>query len=249
MPRTIYCIESHEQALGIWRQNGTRNAKLLHIDFHCDQRGLLINRKRQRAYKIWTRFPQTDEGNFLKHAVLEGIIRQMRWVHDDPGGRKDDVKSVKYETDISALIHRVGLMLTRRAGVPFQYEVMKTQDWLDIEPGEILDIDWDYFAAVEYPRESVQPRINDFLSRQFSHIPDETIVCYSPEYSHPTRQEFHEFIAELASRFNATVVEVSRFRKQVSSRSSTRKLLNPVVQPLRQLYHFMSLALRRRGIY
>jgi hypothetical protein len=248
MSRLIYAIESHEQALEIWRKNQVRDARLLHIDFHCDQRGLLVNRKNNRAYKIWTRFPQVDEGNFLKHAVLEGIINSTRWVHDEPGGRKDDIKSVKYESDLSALSHRAALALKGDNGVPYRLQVLRTKDWVDVEPGEILDIDWDYFAALEYHPESIQKRIDTFLNRRFANIPAQTIVCYSPEYSHPTRNQFKEFIQELANRFSAEVVELPKPARR-RSQSGFKSILKPIYQPARQLYHFTSRALRHRGIF
>ena len=248
MSRIIYSIESHEQALGIWRKAGLRDAKLLHIDFHCDQRGLLVNRKKERAYGIWTRFPQIDEGNFLKHAVLEGVIGQIRWVHDEPGGRRDDIKSVKYESDLTSLFHRAALTLRGEEGVPLKYEVMRTADWRGIEPGEILDIDWDYFAALEYPADSVQNRVDSFLDRDFGHVPEQTIVCYSPEYSHPTRRQFNEFISELASRFDAEVVVIPRPASRKAP-SSLRPILKSAYRPARQFYHSACLALRRRGIF
>ena len=163
MSRIIYSIDSHEQALEIWRNNGTRDAKLLHVDFHCDQRGLLVNRKTQCAFKIWTRFPEVDEGNYLKHAVLEGIISGIRWVHDNPGGRKDDIKSVKYESDPSAFIHRVALAWRGEKGMPIEWEVLPAAQWQGIKLGEILDLDWDYFAAKEYRADSIQGRIRCVL--------------------------------------------------------------------------------------
>lgn len=248
MSRTIYSIESHEQALNIWRDQGTRHAKLLHVDFHCDQRGLLVNRKTRRAFKIWTRFPQVDEGNFLTHAVLEGIISEVRWVHDEPGGRRDDIKSVKFESDLSALIHRGALALRGDKGIPFPYEVLKTADWTDNEPGEILDIDWDYFAANEYSADSIQPRIDAFLSRDFGHTPEQTIVCYSPEYSHPTRAQFKDFVQELATRFGADVVEIAR-PATVKKIPFENSLLQPIVRTARQLYHYSFHTLRKCGIY
>lgn len=248
MSRTIYSVESHEQALGIWRQNQLRNAQVLHIDFHCDSRGLLVDLKRHQAYRIWTRFPGLDEGNYLTYAAMEGVVSGVRWVHDEPGGRKDDIKSVKYTSDPSALIHRAALTLARKQAIPFKFEVLRTENWSDIRPGEILDIDWDYFACLDYPVDSISHRVNAFLAREFNHIPEETIVCYSPEYSHPTREQFHKFVNELATRFDAQVVEIP---KPVTSKKPSRvkKLLKPVYQPARSLYHTAVLALRRHGIY
>ena len=246
--RKIYSVESHEQVLGIWRRNKTRNAKVLHVDFHCDLRGLLIDRKAQTAYRIWDRFPQLDEGNFLTHAVLEGIVREVRWVHDEPGGRKDDLKTVKYATDSSALIHRLLLALRHNHGIPIGYDVVPTDMWSGINEGEILDVDWDYFASTVYPSHSIQRRIDSFLSNDFKRVPEQTFVCYSPEYSHPTRSQFDRFVRELAARFEAEVVTVPRPVKSKSS-SLIKPILNSMYRPARHVYHSTCLALRKRGIY
>ncbi len=246
--RTLHVIETHEQALSIWRDNNVRAARVLHLDFHCDLRGLLVNRKTQRAYDIWDRFPDVDEGNFLKHALLEGILKGIRWVHDDPGGREYDVTSVLYETDLSARLHGVSLALRGRTGVPIQYEELSTGQWTDIEEDEILDVDWDYFACLEIPRESIGDRVAEFLSRDFSHIPKQTIVCYSPGYSHPTRSEFRQFIVELASRFGAEIVE-SLTPAMTKPTPLLKSILKPVYNPARKIYHSARLAARRRGIF
>ncbi|MDH3224489.1 MAG: hypothetical protein OEO23_12295, partial [Gemmatimonadota bacterium] len=66
----IYTVESHDEVLGIMRSDGIRGARLVHVDFHCDMRGLLIDRQQRRAYRIWDRNPDLDEGNYLAHAVL-----------------------------------------------------------------------------------------------------------------------------------------------------------------------------------
>ena len=248
MSRNIYVIDSHEQALKIWQDHQVCNARLLHIDFHCDQRGLLVNRKTQRAFKIWTRYPKVDEGNFLTHAVLEGIISSIRWVHDEPGGRKDDIKSVKYETDLSAQIHRIALALRQDKGVPYGYDVMRTEDWQGIQPGEILDIDWDYFAALEYDAQSIEGRVDAFLARDFPVIPEQTIVCFSPEYSHRTRAQFQSFVAKLATRFDAEVIDIPK-PAIAKSQSRLKSTLKPIYQPVRQLYHYANHSLRRHGIF
>lgn len=246
--RTVYSVESHEQVLELWRQTNTRNAKILHVDFHCDLRGLMINRGTQQAFCIWDRFPQLDEGNFLTHAVVEGIVSEIRWVHDEPGGRKDDLKTVKYATDPSALLHRCLLALRRRRGISIGYDVVPTDMWSGINAGEILDIDWDYFASTVYPIESVQPRVDSFLSKDLRRVPEQTFVCYSPEYSHPTRSQFNQFVKTLAARFEAEVVTVPRFAKSKPT-SSLKSMLHSLYRPARHVYHSACLSLRKRGIY
>ena len=245
--RKIYTVETHDQVLALWRQNKTKNARVLHIDFHCDMRGLMINRKTNMAFPIWDRYWRLDEGNFLKHAILEGVVKGVRWIHDEPGGRLHDVKTVKYQTDLSSLLHRLANLCCGVKGIPIKYEVMSPKEWAGIEKGEILDIDWDFFASFDYPRASISERVESFLARRFDHVPEQTFVCYSPGYSHPTRQEYQEFVARLAARFNAEVVEIPS--PATATAFNLKSILRPIYRPLRQLYDSTCLALRSRGIY
>ena len=248
MPRKIYVIESHEQALDIWRGEQTRDAKIVHVDFHCDMRGLLIDRRKQLAFRIRDRYASLNEGNFLTHAILEGIVREIRWIHDDPGGRKDDLKIVKYHSDISAQAHRLIIGLQRVKGIPIQFEVMTSEKWDGIRPGEILDIDWDYLAGLDYTADSIPGRVDSFLSRDFGNFPDQSIVCQSPEYCHPTKQQFENFVEELAKKFDADIIQLPE-PKRLESTSAIKTALGPVYQPVRNIYRSACLALHRRGIY
>lgn len=248
MANTIYQIETHEQALHFWRQQGIRNARLLHIDFHCDMRGLLINQKNQMAWPIWNRFPDLDEGNFLKHAVMEGVISGVRWFHDEPGGRKDDIKSVKFESDLSALPHRLSLTINRTNGIPVDYEMAHIDQWSGIRPGEILDIDWDYFAANEYEVDSIDRRVERFLSLELNGTPEQTIVCHSPEYCHESDSQLAAFVDVLATRFEAEVVNLPRPGVR-NSNAIEKKRFGRILKPVKQFYHHAILGLRKRGVF
>ncbi len=246
--RTVYAIESHEQDLHIWRREQTRNVKVVHVDFHCDMRGMLVDCSQQRVYRIWDRYSRLNEGNFLTHAILEGVVSGVRWVHDEPGGRKDDLKIVKYKSDLSAQPHRIMLALRRDPGIPIRFEVMNSEQWDGVHPGEVLDIDWDYFACLDYDVDSIQPRVDAFLSRDFVNVPDQTFVCHSPEYCHPTDQQFNRFVEELAKKFAADIVRVPRPHK-IESPSALKRMLGPIYTPVRNTYRTACLALHRRGIY
>jgi len=246
--RRIFVVESHDEVLRLWREQAMAGLRVLHLDFHCDLRGLLINRKAQRAYHIWDRFPDVDEGNFLTHALLEGVVSGVRWVHDEPGGRKHDLKTVKYETDVTALIHRFLIFIRRHRGVPIAYEVVSSDQWTGVAAGEILDIDWDFFACQEYLKESIQHRIAEFWKRDFAHLPEHIYICYSPNYSHPTRDEFRRFVSDMATRFEAEVVDVSGPR-EAKSRVRNNPIATGLYQGARGLYHRVGLALRKRGVY
>jgi hypothetical protein len=81
---TIYLMERHDQLMDVWRQLNLRDAHVVHLDFHCDMRGLLVDAQASRAYRITVRSPDLDEGNFITHAIFEGRVSRLRW---KPGGR------------------------------------------------------------------------------------------------------------------------------------------------------------------
>ena len=246
----VFVVEYHDQVFKLWQEQRLTSRKVLHLDFHCDLRGLLIDREAQHAFRIWDRFPNLDEGNFLTHAVLSGIITGVRWVHDQPGGREYDLKTVKYRTDLTALGHRLMLFVRKDQGVPLQYEVLPQSRWTGLQPGELLDIDWDFFASQEYPVDSIQQRLDEFFGKDFSHRPEHVYVCYSPGYSHPTRDLFRSFVGQLAELFEAEVVDVPGSQPTPSYRpDGLAKVPRALVSTARTLYHRLGLALRKRGIY
>lgn len=243
----IYVVEQHDQVLSLWQAQQASALRVLHLDFHCDLRGLLIDRSAQRAYRIWDRFQAVDEGNFLTHAIEEGRVRGIRWVHDEPGGRKYDLGTVKYESDLSVQPYRWLLTLRGTGGYPLAYEVLPYQNWLGINEGECLDIDWDFFACTAYPAETIQNRVNAFLAREFPVVPDHVYLCYSPNYSHPTRPQFQQFVKDLAQIFRAEVVQVPL--SLTSSISKPAYKSSPWYRYVRQVYRTAQLGLRKRGVY
>ena len=105
----ILIAEEHYQVYQVWLERGVRDIAVVHIDFHCDMRGLLINRRREVAY--WTSKHEAefiDDGNFMSHAIMNGIVSSIRWVHDTHGGRRHDFGgTVKYESDITSSVHEL----------------------------------------------------------------------------------------------------------------------------------------------
>ena len=128
--------------------------------------------------------------------------------------------------------------------------MIPNSEWTGLNRGELLDIDWDFFASKEYAVESIGQRVEAFFSREFPHAPEQTYVCYSPEYSHPTREVFRRFVADLAALFQADVVNVPA-SPRVPERKTLHKssVLLPLLRVARQVYHRGGLALRKRGIY
>jgi hypothetical protein len=246
----IYVVEEHDQVLSLWRAQQVRSIRVLHLDFHCDMRGLLIDRKAQRAYRIWDINPAVDQGNFLTHAILEGRVSSIRWVHGQPGGRQYDVGTVKYQSDLTALPHRWLLALRGERGAPIHYEVMPYADWTGLVGGEHLDIDWDLFACKAYPADTIQDRVEAFLGREFHAVPEQVYVCYSPDFSHPSRSQFQRFVGDLAQIFEAEVIELQPSPDTPATRPLYKRYLpSALFRLVRRIYYNASLGLRKRGIY
>lgn len=206
---TIFVIEEHDQLLDIWRELNLRKIKLDHIDFHCDMRDMYVDRKMSRAAWVGSNPLGLDQGNFISHAVMEHIVDDVLWAHDEPGGRADDPTSVIFESDFSYLLPWKQIRKeTFRDG--FSCEVINLSDWQGPRSDRWLDVDWDVFAIAEMPRDSVEHRVERFmqtLRSSATETPEFISVCYSPQYVHATREEFNKFIDDLTEMYDATVVQ------------------------------------------
>ena len=239
----IYVAEEHRQVLELWRKQGPNDIRLLHLDRHCDLRGLLIDRGSQTAYKI-TGSNSADNGNFLGHAFLEGMIRSIRWIHDKYGGRQNDIGTVKYKTDLSALPYRLMHFLKREPEIPICFDVIKYENWDNLTEGEHLDIDWDFFASNERLKGDIDKQSQEFLDRRFNYIPASTYICYSPQYSYPSRREFENFVTALAEKFKAKIIAIEPLQNRnlkkrniviLNLRRILRKTLLPIVRLLKKI--------------
>jgi hypothetical protein len=237
----LIVAEEHSRLYDLWIEHGDLNLSVCHVDFHCDMRGLLIDRRLGRARKVWQCDPfmnQLDSGSFLTFAVMQGIVTSLRWVHDDFGGREyDDLYCVKYETDFSALPFR---LLGRQNWVSLTYAEQTFADWDGPQAGEHLSIDWDGLAFVDYDETHIQRLMAEILTREFK--PESIFVARSPEYCHPSRELFDEFIAGLEKKFNTQAILLP-FKQHP-----------PVHLPMRwKLYHAIEHGIlrlmRRFGIY
>jgi hypothetical protein len=203
----LIVAEEHSSLYDLWLQRGVRNLSVCHVDFHCDMRGLLIDRRLGRARYVWQRDPfmkRLDSGSFLAHAVMKGIVTSLRWVHDNFGGRKyDDLYCVKYETDFTALPFR---LLDRRNWVPLTFAEQTFADWGGPRRGEYLSLDWDAIAFAGYDENRIHRLTAEILEREFQ--VQNIFVSRSPEYCHPDQKLFDEFIMKLERKFRARAVRL-----------------------------------------
>lgn len=200
----IHVADEHAQLLALWRATGAHGLALCHVDSHCDMRGLLVDRRRRRAWPLAAAGASPDSGNFLTHAVLEGRVRSVRWVHDARAGRRWDVGTVKLESDLSALPRRLSRRLRGERGIPFDLEELTLDRWTGPRPGEHLDLDWDALASPRWSRARAESLIDAFLDSDLAAV--ETVyLAYSPGYSLPDRGLFARFLERLAERLGAEV--------------------------------------------
>lgn len=247
---TLYVMERHDQLLHVWRDLNLINLRVAHLDFHCDMRGLLVDQSSGRAYSTRNGSSELDEGNFITHAILEGRVGRIRWIHDVPGGRRDDVNGIKLTSDFTARWAWRRLKSNDEPSVPLIYEELTFPEWIDLEPDEFLDIDWDVFACKDYPVGDHQQRLEVFRQRKFSHTPKYIALCYSSDYSHDTREEFEEFIVYLRNLFNSRIVRLPPPPPRSLPISLVKTgILRPLYRATRKGYFGGLRWLRYRGIY
>ncbi len=208
----VYMFEEHSQLLQLWRKGDFRDLRILHLDAHCDLRGSLIDQKENRAYKIGLK-NSIDNGNFLAQALFEGRISSIRWIHDFWGGRKNDIFTVKYNTDLSAPLYRLIFRLFKAQGLPIKYDVIEYEEWKGLNEGEHLDIDWDFFANYNKSRECLIKEVKKFLNINFQFIPAHTYISYSPGYVYPSKEIFELFVRELTRKFDAELIILSEAKE------------------------------------
>jgi len=246
----LYVIEQHDQLLHLWQNQHLTDLNVVHLDFHCDMRGLLINRQTQQAYQISDGRQPVDEGNFLMHAIMEKRVHSVRWVHRIPGGRQFDVGTVKYETDLTGYLLHWLLVIRGQTGIPIQYDVMHFKDWRGLEQGDFLDIDWDFFACVDYPIETIEQQVETFFSVISGYAPKQVSVCYSPNYSHPSRAQFEAFVHRLARVFRSEIIRLPHPTRPQEEQSRRERFVPKSIYGFaRNQYYRTNLWLRKQGIY
>lgn len=246
----LYVIENHNQLYDIWKRENVKGLDVAHLDFHCDMRGIMVNRKKQIAYRVPDVRKGVDMGNFLAHSILEGMVGSVKWIFDTPGGRKYDVHTIKYSTDVTSTQYNLFAKMGLIRSFPFQYEAVEFSKWRGAERTEFLDIDWDVFAALEIKADELTNRVERFFDKTHDKGLSGISVCYSPSHSHPTRTEFESFVDRVAAMCDAEIEVVEEVQSPDSNRPLVRDLIpKGLYRPAQQTYYTTRLTMKKLGIY
>lgn len=206
----LILAEHHDQVYSVWKERQMRDLKVVHVDYHCDMRGIMIDRPAGCAHFVSERETQfVDRGNFLGHAIMEGIVTNLRWVHDKESGRNFDPGPVlAYESDRKADAYRSFHARSGHKDVALNYAELSFENWDGFREGEQLDLDWDALVPFQFSLEKQERMVSNFLSKQHKHAPELSFLVYSPGYSNPDRTLYEDFAKELAAKFKATITRL-----------------------------------------
>lgn len=237
---TIYVAAEHHRLYWLWKEWSAKGLRLSHVDFHCDMRGLLVDRAAQRAVVDRPReLGHVDQGNFLMHAVREGMVESIDWVHDPWGGRPHDLGTVRYASDLRSRLHGV----PTEGWMPLAYREQDLTGWTGPREGEHLDLDWDALACRVYRPEKVRALCQAFLDTPFRHRPDVVYFIYSYCSSHIDDVAFETFLDQLCRKLDARVERLSPLPPAHSNREDApplatrirRRFTGPMKVPQRWL--------------
>ena len=78
-----------------------RGLAITHLDAHCDLKGTLIDLDAGRAWLRQAALP-VSASTYLSHMVAERVAGDVEWVHDEVGGRANDLGTLLPKTEARA---------------------------------------------------------------------------------------------------------------------------------------------------
>lgn len=193
----------------------TKVPSILHIDFHCDQRGCVITPSYKGIIPINLTSP-ADDGNFIAHTLLKHKKDFFIWVYpndyfsyNDGGGKTllfpDNFKGVKW-----AFVY-LKLHLTKPQ-TKFYYSIVPSTKvyaytWPHVHT---VSLDWDYVTSKNYPStQNWMPRLREVLYLLKSTSPKQILFARSPEYCHNSRGQIklrNQFEQHLLTNFRPSAI-------------------------------------------
>ena len=175
------------------------------------------------------------------------MVRDVEWVHDEVGGRENDLGTVLYTADLDRLPYRL-LRRPTAPGLPISYRESRYGDWRHRDEERVLDIDWDFFADWGKSAERTAHEIDQMLGDKLEVAPRRVYVAYSSEYSRPGRDAYESFVERLARRLSARI-EVIPEAPVPHAGAAARGLPAPMRRLLRrQVVRLKRLLIRSAGV-
>ena len=203
----VYTCDEHSSVYYHLVSTGSRGVALTHLDAHCDLRATLIDRD---AGVSWLRRPDLpiSPSTYLSYLVAEGFVSDVDWVHDEVGGRRNDLRTVLYTSDLDRLVYK----MVRRPSVPgvgIIYRESEFDAWRHRDSQRVLDIDWDFFADWRKSDERASKEVLQLLEEKIEQPPRVVYVAYSAPYSRPSRPAYRDFVDRLARRLSARIEPIA----------------------------------------
>jgi hypothetical protein len=202
----VFTCDEHSSVYHHLVAAGATGLSLTHLDAHCDLRGTLIDRESGRAW-LRQKPPPVSPSTYLSHAVAERIATDLEWVHDEIGGRENDLFTVRYTTDLGRFGRRAAPP-PDDPGVEIIYRESAFAAWRYHDEARVLDIDWDFFADFRKSAAREAREIDELLDDKLTVTPQRVYVAYSSQYSRPGRAAYERFVARLARRISGRVESI-----------------------------------------
>jgi len=210
----VYTCDDHSSVYAHLRAGSARGLSVTHLDAHCDLKGTLIDRSAGRAWLRRQDLP-VSASTYLSHLVAQGIVGDLTWIHDEIGGRRNDLGTVLYTSDLDRVAYRL-VRSPGGPGVALTYDEGAYDAWRHRDTGRILDIDWDFFADFRKSERRASAELDALLNEKLEAVPHCTYVAYSSHYSRPSREGYESFVVRLAQRLSARVEAISEAPLQPS---------------------------------
>jgi hypothetical protein len=208
MPQSpvVYTCDEHSSVYYHLAASGVTGLALTHLDAHCDLRGTVVDRQSGRAW-LQQPPPPVSPSTYLSHVVAERIAVDLEWVHDEVGGRENDLFTVRYTGDVGPFGGRL-VRPPEGPGVAIDYRESAYAAWRHRDEKRVLDIDWDFFADWRKSLAREAEEIDALLHDKLAVAPQRVYVAYSSQYSRPSRAAYERFVERLARQISARVEAV-----------------------------------------
>ena len=199
----VHVCDDHSSVFQHLVARGVHGLAVTHLDAHCDLKGTLIDPLAGRA---WLRRPglPVSASTYLSHLVAQGIVSDVEWVHDEVGGRANDLGTVLYTADLKRSVFR-WMRPPAGPGVAVAYRETDYASWRHRDAERVLDIDWDFFADWRKDAARTAREIDQLLDEKIEVTPSHVHVAYSSHYSRPGPAAYRDFVERLARRLSARV--------------------------------------------